>query len=249
MSPDLDATQWVITVAVCLVGGMATGGGGFGFALVTTPVLLWVLPPPLIVVTNLSMSVALRVPLILSDRHHVAGRQAALLGAGGLLGLPLGAVLLTRLDGRILTTAGHAVIILLGAIYLMSAERLPRLPDWRGVGCLLVGIGSGALNTSISVSGPPLVLWLLNQQVSGRAFRATMSVVGMGLNLAGVALLIRAGAVEFSWLVVPAVAFPAAAVGTLLGHAVFGRLPHSTFVRATALFVVITSATGLLAAL
>lgn len=247
--PALTPAQWAITIAVCLAGGVATGGGGFGFALVTTPVLLWVLPPPLIVLTNLALSVALRVPLIWSDRGYVVGRQAALLGAGGLIGLPLGVVLLTRLDGRILTTAAHAVIILLSATYLVSAERLPRLPDRGGLGRLLVGIGSGALNTSISVSGPPLVLWLLNQQLSGRDFRATMSVLGLGMNLIGVVLLIRAGTAELSWLVVAAAALPAAALGALLGHVALGGLSQALFVRAAAVFVVVTSATGLLVAL
>lgn len=247
--PDLGPAQWAITIAVCMAGGVATGGGGFGFALVTTPVLLWVLPPPLIVLTNLAMSVALRVPLTWSERRHVVGRQAALLGVGGLIGLPIGVVLLTRLDGRVLTTAAHAVIILLSTTYLVGAERLPRLPDPGGLGRVLVGIGSGALNTSVSVSGPPLVLWLLNQQLSGRPFRATMSVLGLGLNLIGVVLLIRTGAAELSWLVVTAAALPAAALGTVLGHVVLGRLSQAVFVRAAALFVVVTSATGLLVAL
>lgn len=247
--PDLSPAQWVIAIAACLAGGVATGGGGFGFALVTTPVLLWVLPPPLIVLTNLAMSVVLRVPLIWSDRRHVVGRQAVLLGVGGLIGLPLGVVLLSRVDGNALTTVTHALIILLSATYLVSADRMPRLADRAGLARLLVGIGSGALNTSISVSGPPLVLWLLNQRLSGRAFRATMSVLGLGMNLLGVVLLIRSGTAEPAWLALSAAALPAAALGALLGHVVLKRLSQAVFVRASAVLVVVTSAVGLLVSL
>lgn len=248
MIPQIGPVAWTVTVLAAVAGGFATGTGGFGFALVTTPVLLLVLPPPLIVLTNLAVSVVLRVPLLWSDRRHIVGRQAALIGVGGLIGLPLGVLLLTRLDARALTIGAHVVIIVLSVVYLVGAKRVPRLPDPGGLGRVLVGIGSGALNTSVSVSGPPLVLWLLNQELSGRAFRATVSAVGLGLNLVGVVLLIRAGTAQVSWLLVAAAALPAAALGTALGHAMLGRLSQAVFARAAALFVVVTSITGLVLA-
>lgn len=247
--PELGPAAWAVTIVMAVLGGFATGTGGFGFALVTTPVLLWVMPPSLIVVMNLAVSVVLRVPLLWSDRRHVIGSQAALIGAGGLIGLPVGVTLLTRMDARLLTICAHAAIIGLSAAYLVGADRLPRLPDRGGLGRVLVGVCSGALNTSISVSGPPLVLWLLNQHVSGRSFRATVSVVGLGLNFVGVILLIRTGNAELSWLLVPALALPAAAFGTAVGQAVLHRVPNRIFIRGAALFVTVTSITGLLLAL
>lgn len=242
-------TAWTVTVLVAGLGGFATGSGGFGFALVTTPVLWWVLPPPLIVLTNLALSVALRLPLLWTDRRYVVGRQAVLIGVGGVIGLPIGIALLTRTDARLLTIGAHAAIIGLSVVYLIGADRLPRVPDRGGLGRMLVGVCSGALNTSVSVSGPPLVLWLLNQKVTGRAFRATVSVIGLGLNLVGVLVLIRSGSAEPSWLILAVAALPAAAVGTLAGHLVLRRLPQRIFVRSAAAFVVVTSLTGLLFAL
>lgn len=249
MPLELGPAAWAVTVLAAMAGGFATGSGGFGFALVTTPILLWVLPPPLIVLTNLAVTPALRVPLLWADRRHVLRGQAALIGVGGVLGLPLGLALLTRMDAQVLTFSAHLVIIGLSVTYLVGTERLPQLPDPGGLGRVLVGIGSGALNTSISISGPPLVLWLLNQQLSGRPFRATLSVVSLLLNLAGAVLLIRAGTADLAWLVVAAASLPAAALGAAAGHVVLERLPQAVFVRAAALFVIATSATGLVLAL
>lgn len=249
MTADLGTAHWTVVLLVTALGGFVTGTSGFGFALVTTPFLLWVLPPPLIVVTNLAMSVALRLPLVWADRRYVAGRQALLIAVGGLIGLPLGVALLTGLTERSLTIGAQATIVVLSLGYLVGADRLPRLPDPSGLGRVLVGISSGVLNTSVSLSGPPMVLWLLNQQLSGRPFRATVSVVGLVLNVVGVVLLIRSGSAAIDWLVVAASALPGAALGLFVGNSLLHRLPHRAFVRGVALFVVLSSLTGLLLAL
>lgn len=248
MIVHLSAVQWALTLLVISVGGFVTGTGGFGFALVTTPFLLWVLPPPMIVVTNLSLSVAMRVPLVWSERHHVIRREALLLGIGGLIGLPLGVLLLTTLHRQALTIGAEALIIVLSGAYVVGADRLPRLRDRSGLGRVLIGVSSGTLNTSISLSGPPMVLWLLNQQLSGRAFRATVSATGLVLNIVGVTLLIRSGGAQLSWLLIAAVGLPAAALGLWGGTAVLDRMPHRAFVRGVAIFVILSSLTGLVLA-
>lgn len=244
MNVQLTTLDWAIAVVMTAFGGFVTGTGGFGFALVTTPVLLWVLPPPLIVLTNLAVSVALRVPLVWADRRHVVVGQAALIGVGGLLGLPLGLLALSRLDSRVLTICAELTVITLSVGYLIGADRLPRVADPTGIGRMLVGLSSGALNTSTSLSGPPMVLWLLSQRIGGRSFRATVSAVGLALNLVGVVLLIRSGTADVSWLLLAAVSLPAAAAGTWVGHLVLERLAPRAFARGVALFVIVSGIAG-----
>jgi uncharacterized membrane protein YfcA len=57
----------------------------------------------------------------------------------------------------------------------------------------IAGVTSGALTTSISVSGPPLVLWLEGQGVSPGEFRATLAASFLALNVVGGAIVVAAG--------------------------------------------------------
>ena len=237
----MSVTAWTLTVIVSVLGGFVTGVGGFGFGLVTTPVLLWVLPAPLVVVINLTTSVALRIPLLWADRAFVNVRQALLIAVGGAVGMPAGVfVLLTFSDREIRLTAG-LLIIVLSAAQLTGTDRLAPLPSFRGLTAFSVGATAGVLNTSISLSGPPMVLWLLNQRVHGRHFRATISAASLVLNATGVLILMKSGVAESSWLLVPLLTYPAAGLGTVLGHLALGRISAAFFVRYAALTVIGTS--------
>lgn len=237
----MSATAWALTVIVSVLGGFATGVGGFGFGLVTTPVLLWVLPAPMVVVINLTTSVALRIPLLWADRTYVIGRQAFFIAVGGAVGMPIGIFVLLHFSDREIRLTAGLLIILLSTAQLLGAERLAPLPPLRGLAAFSVGATAGALNTSISLSGPPMVLWLLNQRIHGRHFRATISAASLVLNAAGVLILIRSGVAEVSWLMIPLVTYPAAGLGALLGHLALGRISATVFVRAAAMTVIGTS--------
>lgn len=238
---ELSVLEWTAVGLVSLLGGFVTGAGGFGFGLVTTPILLWLFSAPMVVVTNLATSVALRIPLLWVDRTHVSVAHAAPLGLGGLLGMPLGLLILTHFTPNEIRVWAGALIIVMSLAQVAGSERLPPLKPLRGVTALSVGTASGALNTSISLSGPPMVLWLLNQRVSGPPFRGTMSAASLLLNAGGVILLVQAGVAELSWLWILGIAYPAAVAGAFMGHAALSRISARSFSRVAATGVIVVS--------
>ena len=56
----------------------------------------------------------------------------------------------------------------------------------------VAGFTSGALTTSINVSGPPIVLWLEARGAPPEEFRASLAATFLALDLAGGALLLGA---------------------------------------------------------
>jgi uncharacterized membrane protein YfcA len=54
----------------------------------------------------------------------------------------------------------------------------------------LAGFVSGALTTSISISGPPLVLWLEAQRLPPAEIRATLAAAFLALNVIGAVVLL-----------------------------------------------------------
>ena len=240
----LTGTQWFVVLTVIFLGGVAMGVGGFGFALVTTPALLWVMPIPIVMVTNLTLSVLLRLPLIYHDRHHLNRPIAKSLIIGGIAGLPVGILLLHQLSPSDIKLYASATIMLLGLPYLVSAQRIPQWHRHVRASAGGVGLVSGMLTTSTSVGGPPVVLWLMNQRVMEREYHGTVSSVALTLNSSGVAVLVGTGSTAMGSLLLPLVLLPIAALGTFLGDRILKHLPIWLFTRIIASLIIVSGFVG-----
>ena len=101
------------------------------------------------------------------------------------------------------------------------------------------GVVSGALTTSISISGPPIVLWLEARDVAPAEFRATLAAAFLFLNLAGwVALVVGGGTGK---LVEPSQLLPLLGlvlVGHFAGALAFRRIEDRSFRLAVLALVV-----------
>lgn len=247
--PDLTGAQWLAAVLAVFGGGLVIGVGGFGSSLIAAPVLIWVLEPTAMVVTNLSLAILTRIPIIVRDRGRVRQPLTRQLVVGGLLGLPLGVALLSMLSSHGAKLFLSALVVVFGMPYLLIPDRIAPITSARSIWSTLIGLVSGVLTTSSSLSGPPVVLWLSNQRLPKHAFRVTTSVVGTVLNIAGIVLLIATGKVALSSLALPVVLLPAAAIGALLGDQLLGRLSEVVFTKGTACLVIFAGLTGLTLAL
>ena len=108
---------------------------------------------------------------------------------------------------------------------------------------------SGALTTSINVSGPPIALWLEARGASPEEFRASLAATFLALDLAGGALLLVArgsGSIE-AGTVGPLLALVVA--GYALGAVAFRRLDRERFYTIVLALVACTGAASIVAGL
>ncbi len=90
---------------------------------------------------------------------------------------------------------------------------------------MTAGLASGALTTSVSLSGPPLVLWFRARGLTPAEMRASLAAAFLFLNLVGAALLFAAGEDFDAFqpdVLVPLLALVVA--GHLLGSWLFRRV-------------------------
>jgi uncharacterized protein len=123
----------------------------------------------------------------------VSWRALAPVLVAALPGLALGLLALELLSKPALQLGvGLAVVAaaVLQARRRAAAAAEPAEPGTATGG--LVGLVSGALTTSIGVSGPPIVLWLEARGARPDEFRTTLAASFLALNLAGVAALVAA---------------------------------------------------------
>jgi uncharacterized membrane protein YfcA len=176
----------VLAGAAALVGALVQSATGFGFALVLSPALFAVLDPYEAITTMLLLGPPLNL-LVWHDSEsgHARLRMLAPVLVAAVPGLVLGVLALELLSKQVLQVAVGAAVVAAAAWQVHHRTRSPAA--WAA------GAASGALTTSISVSGPPLVLWLEGKGVSPGEFRATLAAAFLALNVVGGAIVVGAG--------------------------------------------------------
>jgi uncharacterized protein len=239
-----------LAAVAAFAGAAVQSATGFGFALVLSPALFAAMDPVEAVTALLVLGLALNL-LVLFERgrpEHVDWLALAPMLAAALPGLALGAVALTQLSKETLQVAVGVAVIAAAGWQLRERRRVSR-PELGPAAGLAVGFASGALTTSISVSGPPIVLWLEARGVRPEEFRASLAASFLVLNLAGGAVLLGAegtGALD-AGVVVPLLGL--VGVGYALGAPAFRRLDRERFFNLVLALVAVTGLASVVAGL
>ena len=164
----------VLAAAAAFAGASVQSATGFGFALVLSPALFALLDPFEAVSALAVLGLVLNL-LVLGDGgglRLVRRRVLPLLLAGALPGLAAGVVVLSLLPKPALQIAVGAAVL---AAALVQLRRPAGRGPARAAEAVVVGVASGALTTTTSVSGPPIVLWLERQGLRPAELRATLA--------------------------------------------------------------------------
>ena len=171
----------LIGLVVFAFASAAQATTGFGSALVAVPIFALAVDTRTAVVATTALGFFLTTGTGYRERAHVQVPTVRRVFLSSLIGMPLGLVLLARLDGRWLSlTIGVTVLVLVFLIW-----RRVSLP--RGVGIERgAGVTSGVLLTATGMNGPPIALALQAQEYPAREFRATMQAIFAGQDLIAV---------------------------------------------------------------
>lgn len=221
MNPLLAATLAVLVLGVASAAQAVTG---FGLALVAVPLLSLVFGPVPAVLATTLVGMVLTAQASVRERAHVDGRVARRLVLTGLLGVPVGYLVLTTVPGRPLQVVIAVVLLLLVAV-LASGLRLSSGPGSQRV----AGVTSGVLLSATGMNGPPLVVVLSALRLPPRRFRATLQVVFCVQDTAAVALFLVTGTLGPEVWAVAGAGILGVPLGWWLGDRLFGVLPPERF--------------------
>jgi uncharacterized membrane protein YfcA len=165
--------EYVIGALGVLVAATAQYTAGFGFALLGVPLMALAIPTHDAVIISTWLGLVTNGFQAFNDRSRADRGMVRRLLAGTAVGIPIGLVVFTKVDEEILR-AGLGATVLVATVLLAANFRLRRagtVPEW------IAGIVSGALSSSLSTNGPPLVFVLQARGVPIDVFRATLAVV------------------------------------------------------------------------
>ena len=208
-----------------MAAGALQAATGFGFSLIASPVLVGAYGGAVGISALTLVSIAVNVLTLTTEGRRPAGDwpRAALLIASFVPGAVAGAFVLKVADQVVIE-----VLIAVGVLGAIAARVLPASRELR-LSAVPAGVLSGVFGTSTGVSGPPVILHLLQTGASPLRMRDTLAAIFLATALLGLAVLAVVGVLELPGAL-PVLAV-AAAAGHLLGRGVFARMGPVAYER------------------
>jgi uncharacterized membrane protein YfcA len=234
--------------AAVAAGAALQSATGFGFSVVAAPLVFAVVEPEEAVGLLIVLGSLVNVLTLVSERRRPRPvvRECVVVLAFALPGAVAGVAILRALDPVALQIAVSAGV--LATLIARRVARERRAPAWAGP---VAGLAAGALTTSTTTAGPPLIVYLLGRRLEPLQVRDTVPVCFLGLSVVGVIALVAtgtSGAVPDAGLV--AILVPVVAAGHLAGRPLFAGLVRSGRYEGVLTAVLIASVlAGLVAAL
>ncbi len=230
------------------VSAAAAALTGFGFNLVSAPLLTLIYSPRLVVVLTLLLGVCASGLLALRPeiRREVDWRVIRPLYLSSLAGMPAGMALLLWSPTRVLK-AFIASVTVAFAIVMLTRFR-PRLQGGT-LGAVAVGFLSGVLSTSTSLNGPPVALYLMAQGLAKDRFRGNMVVYIFLATATSVVLLALGGAITAQTVSLATKLLPALFFGFAAGVVLARTLSDRSFEATVLGFLVLVGLLGVGSAL
>lgn len=170
--PEISIHILLLASGVAFAGGLVKSTTGFGFALVSLPILLLVWEPIYAVPVIIPLAFVIDLLIVLNNRKSLDPKRIAPMIVAGLLGIPLGAYVLLVLASDILSLAIGVLVTAAGAALLFGLTI--NIKNERVAGSI-AGFVSGIMASSMGLAGPAVSLFMINQMWEKRIFRTNIS--------------------------------------------------------------------------
>ncbi len=148
----------IIILSGALAGGYVTGLTGFGTGLTALVFWLQVVPPVIAAPMVVICSIIGQLQTFKTIWPHIVWHQVAPFIAGGLIGVPLGTLLLPHIALETFKFLVGSLLIIYSLI--MLAKRSTPVITWGGRTMdAIVGLGGGILGGLAGLSGPLPTIW------------------------------------------------------------------------------------------
>ncbi len=236
----MDATiLWILAGAA--LGGFVQGLAGFAFGLVALGVWAWVVPPQLAGPMVVFGSLLGQVLSVFSVRHALEARRALPFVLGGVMGVPLGVLLLSYIDPTLFRLAVGLVLAGYCSV-LLFARNFPRIDGGGRVADGGAGFIGGVMGGIAGLTGPAPTLWCTLRGWAKDVQRAvfqTFNIAMHSLTLTGYAVsgLLTGETLNMFLLIAPALLLP-----TYIGTRLYKRFSDVMFRR---MLLILLSSSGI----
>ena len=220
----------VVIVLGAVVAGFVQGLSGFGFSLVSVSIWAWMMEPRVAAVLAVFGGLTGQIVAALTVRRGFHLPRLLPFLAGGLLGIPIGMLLLPRLDAALFRTVIGLVLAVWCPVMLFAA-RIPRISIGGRFADGLAGALGGLMGPLGGATGPIPTLWCTLRGFDKDVQRAVIQ----NFNLATLAITftsyLATGVVTRPMLPLLALVAPAMLIPVLLGARLYIGISEVAFRR------------------
>jgi len=211
-----------------LAGGFVSGLAGFGTGITAISIWLYAVSPSVAASLVVVCSVIAQAQTLPVIWRSIEAKRVFPFILPGVLGVPLGTMLLSYLDTRILKLAIGGLLLLFSAYMLFGRSRVKS--TWGGmIADGTIGFGGGVLGGLAGLSGPLPTMWATIRGWGKRESRGLFQA--FNLTVLSIALLSHAIAglltADVGWALLAAL--PGTITGAWLGAHAYGRLDDRRF--------------------
>lgn len=228
-------------LAGALAGGFVSGFAGFGNGITAIGIWLQILPPPVVAMLVLICSVAAQAQSLPAVWHAIEPRRVLPFVLPGLLGVPLGAWLLSVLDPRGMRLGVGLLLLGYSSFLLLRRPRASLVWGGRAADGA-VGFGGGVLAGMIGLSGPLPTLWATLRGWPRLESRSVFQSFNLTIGAVALAAHVWTGMLTGPVLRACVVALPATFVGTWLGVRAWHRVGERGFRNAILVLLALSGA-------
>ena len=234
--PDL--AEILVAVPVMLMGSTVLSTVGFGIGIATTPLLLLVIEPQTVVVVVNTVSLVLFALIIWQTRRHLRARELLPMIAGGIVGAPIGVLVLSALGGSALRVGIIGLVIVFTLSLRFEALTALSRRRWTGP---LIGLTVGALLAGFGIGGPLVAIYVLARKLPSQAVRGQLALFFLVVESVAAAGYAVAGLLTTERLALIAIVVPPVLLGYVFGSALVGRMSETRFRQSVVGVILATS--------
>jgi uncharacterized membrane protein YfcA len=240
---DIFSASWFLAFGAVFFAAIVRGTTGFGFALIFAPILLILLEPKSVVVVTLLLGLLSNIVVVTTSLRNIRWRWITPALIGIVAGIPLGVFTITVISSSALKIMIGGVVVLFAIPLALGFTRAFRRE--RPVAAL-AGFGSGFLASATSLGGPPLVLFMHNQDWRKEAIHPSLAACFLLTTSGSLLGLLISGLVKAPTVLTAASLTPALLAGTVPGMFAFRRIKERPF---RILSIIIVFSAGVVAVL
>lgn len=228
---------FLISSLIIFFASAVQGAVGFGFVLIVAPLLTIFHPLKILVPSFLLFGLVINTMIIFSVKQYISLKEIWILIMMGILGIPIGVYGLNKLDPEILKFL-IGIVILLTSLAMYKGYNL-NLKN-KTLSFSIAGFISGILNGSISMSGPPIVLFLANEGYDKNKFRANTNAYFIITNVITIITLALNGYITIDVITFAGTNLIIIILGTISGIFISKKINEQTFKKAILILLIAT---------
>jgi uncharacterized protein len=223
----MDGLVLALFLASVFFGGIVSGLAGFAMGLVVSGIWLHILTPAQTAALIVGYGLLVQTYSIWKLRHALSWRKVTPFIAGGAVGVPIGALLLTSINPDYLRTGVGVMLVAYSTYFLVT----PKVHTINGgvAGDVGIGILNGILGGLTGLAGPVITIWCQLRGWRKDEQRAIFQPVILAAFVLTAISLTANGTVTLDLVKIYLMGLPMLAAGVWLGLKLYGHLDDAAF--------------------